>query len=165
MSEGSRFTLRRLTNGPNSTPGELLDADGAKLCATLERAWLNNKRAESRIPPGTYSLKLKKFGDSRFDRHYRQLFGDFHAGMILVDGVPDRSQILIHMANWAAQLEGCIAAGAQTIAHGQADFQIPPGESRDGYLIAYPRLLAAVREGNAKLTVTDPVPNGAALIA
>lgn len=165
MSEGSRFTLRRLTNGPNSTPGELLGPDGVKLCATLERQWLNNKRGESRIPPGTYRLDLKTVGTSRFDEHYRKIFGDLHQGMIIIEGVPDRSQILVHMGNWASQTEGCVIVGARTIPHGKADFAVPAGESRDGYLIAYPRLLTTIREGGARIQVTDPIADGAALVA
>jgi len=159
------FTLRRLVGGPNSTPGELLGPDGAKLCATLERAWLNNKVGESRIPPGSYPLRLKRIGESRFDEHYRRMFGEWHVGMIEIDQVPGRDQILFHLANWYFQLEGCVATGTSTAPHGKADFGIPAGESRPGYLIAYPPMMTAIKTKGATLTVIDPVPDGAALVA
>lgn len=161
------FTLRRLHAGLNSTAGELLAPDSKRLCATLERAWLNNKACESRIPPGTYQLAIKKLGTSRFDDYYVRLFGTFHQGMIHVDGVPDRSEILVHMANFYWQTEGCIIAGDRVVAQGKdsKNFQIPPGESRPGYLIAYPALLGAVTAGNASIAVTDPIANGEIPIA
>jgi len=149
------FTLKRIANGPNSTAGELLAPDGRKLCATLERAWLHNKRGESRIPSGTFPLRLKKIGDSRFDEHYRKQFGDRHQGMIEIDAVPGRDEILIHMANWAHQLEGCVAAGERTEPFGKADFAIPPGESRPGYIACYVPIAAAIKAGATTLTVVD----------
>lgn len=159
------FTLRRTDSGTDSTAGLLLSPDGTRLCATLERAWLDNKPRESRIPAGTYSLKMKKLGTSRFDDDYRKKFGDFHKGMIEIDGVPGRDEILFHMGNWHHHTQGCVLLGARTEQMpGGKNFQIPPGESRDGYLIAYPLLLKAVSEGG-KIAVTDPVPNGAALVA
>lgn len=74
----------RLTVGPFS-------------CWTLERPWENNVRMISCIPDGTYVCEPfsgKKFKD-----------------VIEVTGVPNRSYILFHAANYPEELEGCIAPG------------------------------------------------------
>ena len=65
---------------------------------TIERPWKNNAVGESCIPAGEYSVtwtRSPKFGRSTYELH----------------GVPIRSAIRIHPANWAVQLEGCIAFG------------------------------------------------------
>lgn len=65
---------------------------------TIERPWKNNAVGESCIPAGEYAVtwtRSPKFGRSTYELH----------------GVPNRSAIRIHPANWAVQLEGCIALG------------------------------------------------------
>ena|ERR1700719_3647161 len=60
-------------------------------CYTMERNTVI-------IPEGIYSIEFT------FSPH-------FHRLMPLLDGVPERSDIRIHPANWPTQLEGCIAVG------------------------------------------------------
>lgn len=148
------FKLQRVAQSASATAGVLYADDGTKLCATLERAWDNNETAKSRIPAGTYDLRLKPLGSSHFDGFYSKEFGSTHKGMIEIAGVPGRSSILFHMLNYWFQTEGCIGCGSRT-EQGSRDLQIPPGESRPGYLAAYAALLAAVETGGAKLEVTD----------
>lgn len=66
-------------------------------CHTLERPWKNNERFDSCIPDGVY--QCRPFDGARF------------RGVVEVTDVPDRSSILIHAANYAYELEGCIAVG------------------------------------------------------
>lgn len=67
---------------------------------TIERPWLDNKRNESCIPDGEYELS-----------HFRHAaWGDAW----LLHDVPNRSEILIHPANYAHELRGCIAPGIDT---------------------------------------------------
>src|SRR5690606_17712920 len=78
--------------GTNGT----LSMAGQPICHTIELPWRNNRRNKSCIPEGRYHLRL--LSSARFGMR------------ICVEGVPDRSGILIHAANKAAaELRGCIA--------------------------------------------------------
>lgn len=65
---------------------------------TIERPWKGNERGVSCIPAGTYRVRYTM--SKRFSRKLYE-----------VADVPGRSGIRIHAANWASQLEGCIALG------------------------------------------------------
>lgn len=64
---------------------------------SLELPWKNNERRVSCIPTGNY--KLKKHNSGKFGRCF------------WLQDVPNRSEILIHPANYTRQLLGCIAIG------------------------------------------------------
>lgn len=64
---------------------------------TIERPWKNNERRVSCIPTGEYVGLI----------HHSPRFGK----TIWIQDVPDRSEILIHPANFASELMGCIAPG------------------------------------------------------
>jgi hypothetical protein len=64
---------------------------------TLELPWKDNKTGISCIPVGTYKVK----------RHTSPKFGK----CFWLQDVPNRSEILIHPANYTRQLRGCIAVG------------------------------------------------------
>jgi hypothetical protein len=64
----------------------------------IELPWKNNEPGISCIPPGMYEAKAI----------YRASNG--HYGILLFD-VPDRSEIMIHTANFVNQLRGCLAPG------------------------------------------------------
>lgn len=87
------ITLRRLIETTHGTFGRL-EVD-------VERAWYAvEPRADAeypRIPAGTYPLSL--------DRYHK---GGYPAYEI---EVPGRSRILIHAANLASELWGCVAPG------------------------------------------------------
>ncbi|MEL7588453.1 MAG: DUF5675 family protein [Prolixibacteraceae bacterium] len=88
------LTLKRtcFTTGTNGT---LLEGERF-ICFTIELAMKGNEPGVSCIPEGRYQLK-KRYTRSR----------GWH---LQVDGVPQRSGILIHPANDAlTELEGCIA--------------------------------------------------------
>ena len=68
-------------------------------CRTLELPWKNNETNESCIPEGVYNTI----------NHDSPTFGK----CFWVQGVPQRSEILIHPANWISQLDGCVAVGDQ----------------------------------------------------
>jgi len=75
--------------------GELFIPDCPRIW-TIERPWRDNIKQQSCIPEGEYGLKV-------------------HTGRIqpaiLIDGVPNRTAILFHSANYASELMGCIAPG------------------------------------------------------
>lgn len=86
---------------PISTIGELLLAD-AHVCWTIERPWMGglNERGKSAILEGRYRLRPYKSP---------------HLGyvVLLLEGVPGRDKIEMHIANWAHELLGCIAPGLE----------------------------------------------------
>lgn len=87
--------LERYAYCPTETMGRLY-APGLTLQA-LELPWQNNQPYISCIPEGIYPLTRRT--SSKHGRHW------------LVNDVPGRSMILIHVANYTRQLEGCIAIG------------------------------------------------------
>jgi len=70
---------------------------------TVERPWLANKPSESCIPEGDY----------RLERYDSPSFGPRTWMVTPVDG---RTHIAIHAANYARELEGCIALGTSVLA-------------------------------------------------
>lgn len=80
------------TEGTNG----ILRQNGIALCHTIELPWKENQHGISCIPEGEYVL-AKRYS-KKFGRH------------LLVQGVENRSQILVHPANDALkELKGCIA--------------------------------------------------------
>lgn len=80
---------------PKGTNG-VLTMDGMEICSTIELPWLNNQSKISCIPEGEYRL-VKRFSLA-------------HSWHIEILGVPNRSLILFHPANYALkELQGCIA--------------------------------------------------------
>ena len=64
---------------------------------TIELPWLDNKPFESCIPTGEYSLKWKE--SPKFGWCYE------------VENVTKRTDILIHVANYPSDVQGCIGVG------------------------------------------------------
>ena len=99
------LTLIRTSRTPEQTLGILTvhDPSGTVLyeCRTVELPWRENQPNVSCIPDGIYQIR------PRFSQKYG-------AHLHLLD-VPDRSLILIHQANFARQLQGCIAVGLKHI--------------------------------------------------
>lgn len=70
--------------------------------ATIERAWLENKRNESCIPQGRYLCKfLPRSASGKYKNCYH------------LQNVKDRSGILIHNGNLASHSKGCIILGSR----------------------------------------------------
>ncbi|QYK02781.1 DUF5675 family protein [Shewanella psychrotolerans] len=91
---------------PHGTFGELKDAGGNTIAVTVECPWLNNQKGKSCIPEGTYQIR----------RHQSPSKGICLAieaptlGVTLY-GPSQRTHCLIHVANCASELQGCIASG------------------------------------------------------
>ncbi|HMU46113.1 MAG TPA: DUF5675 family protein [Chitinophagaceae bacterium] len=80
---------------PNGTNGEFL-FNGKRVCSAIELPWHDNQQRVSCIPEGRYELT----------KRYSQRFGHH----LLVNGVANRSYILIHAYNDALkESKGCIA--------------------------------------------------------
>lgn len=87
------ITLKRMVETPHGTFG-LLTYPGLTPWYTVER---RSDGEHPRISPGTYALNL--------DYYHK---GDYPAYQLIV---PGRDRILIHAANLASELLGCIAPG------------------------------------------------------
>jgi len=80
----------------NNKNGILRQAQNDILCYTIELPWLDNRHGVSCIPEGKYELV----------KRYSKKFGEH----LLLQGVANRSLILVHPANDAQkELKGCIA--------------------------------------------------------
>ena len=93
-----RLRLQRCLQYPTSTFGILCIDDEPKFL-TCENPWLYNERNVSCIPKGVYTVRP----------HKSPTFGD----TLIVDDVPNRSHILFHAGNTAADTRGCILVGTK----------------------------------------------------
>lgn len=103
---GLRATLFRGDSTDQGTFGALIF--GSQSVRTIELPWRDNMRQRSCIPTGTYQCRI--VNSPRFGRVYGVL------------DVPGRSNVLIHSANlagdvdlgWQTHLQGCIAPCLKT---------------------------------------------------
>ena len=91
----SQINLQRFCYHPTGTLGKI-SIEGETFY-TIERPWLDNKPNISCIPTGTYDLERRdspRFGETWY-----------------LPDVPDRSWILMHVANFPSDVQGCIGIG------------------------------------------------------
>ena len=149
----------RFSNGLDSTNGLLFDdsdkMSGRKFLAyTLEDEKRNIKVAgETRIPEGTYKIKLRKEGG--FHKKYSYRFANIHKGMLHIVDVPGFEYILIHCGNTDEHTAGCLLLG-----NSQENNQIKKdgfiGGSANAYMTIYPLIASAIESGeDVCITYTD----------
>ena len=121
------------------------------LAYTLEDEFREQKvSAETRIPEGTYNVKLRTTGG--FHNRYVDKFGaDFHKGMLHVQDVPGFEYILIHTGNTDENTMGCLLVADTSQQNITKDGFI--GASVDAYKRIYSSLAEWLVDGN-KLTIT-----------
>jgi hypothetical protein len=86
--------------------------NGSKFLAyTLELEWRNNQRRKSCIPKGTYEIVYRDFGG--YYNRYNERFDDHKKGVLELQNVKDRSDILIHIGNRPKDTLGCILVGSE----------------------------------------------------
>ncbi len=91
-----KLTLKRVDKNDECIFGALF-LEEKELCKTLELPWRDNQKGISCIPAGEY--KLSPYPSSRFGEVY------------IVNDVPNREGILIHVGNTVDDIEGCILVG------------------------------------------------------
>lgn len=92
------------------TPG-YLQYDNQKF-PSIEREWLDNKAFLSCIPLGRYHLE--PYSSTKYPNHYALVnvgLSVYAKQEDIPEGTEGRYAILIHVANTADQLAGCIAIG------------------------------------------------------
>ena len=131
----------RYSSGTDSTLG-ILSENGSEgrefLAYTLEDEFREEKvSAETRIPEGTYDVKLRTVGG--YHGRYLTKFGaDFHKGMLHVQDVPGFEYILIHTGNTDENTMGCLLVADTSTQNITKDGFI--GASVNAYKRIYPSL-------------------------
>lgn len=104
------ITLTRYQSTSDGTFGQMIVGD--KMFYTVERAWLNNKPFFSCVPAGLYRLvphKSPKFGDVFC------LVSDTLQVTRYEEQHSKRYSCLIHAANYARNVQGCIGVGEKHV--------------------------------------------------
>ena len=149
-----QLEVLRYSSGTDSTLGilsEMGDYGREFLCYTLEDEFREEKvSAETRIPEGTYDVKLRTIGG--FNSRYLNKFGtDFHKGMLHVQNVEGFEYILIHTGNTDEHTMGCLLVAYTSQQNITKDGFI--GASVDAYKRIYPSLAKWLVNGN-ELSIT-----------
>lgn len=132
-----RFTLERLGDTGQATFGQLLDEENTVVCVTLELPWLGNLHNVSCIPAAEYP-------------YHRYMSPKRGYEVVMLDDVPDRSAIELHIGNLPHDTDGCILLGT---AFGMVNGQKGITGSKDAF-VKFMNLLAG--ENNGVITVKDP---------
>lgn len=104
------LTLTRFAYTPTEVEGVLVY--GERRLFTIEKPWRGNKWLVSCVPDGTYTLE--PFVRANGKDVFRLVAPDlrvFPDDASVPTGVPGRSYIYIHPANFEDELAGCIAVG------------------------------------------------------
>lgn len=102
------YSLQRLSFFDDYSIG-VLYKNSKILCFTLEDEKRTIKiNGETRIPFGTYEIKLRTFG-SMSERYSKKFH--FHKGMLHLQNVPNFSFVYIHIGNTDDDTAGCILVG------------------------------------------------------
>ena len=146
--------VMRYSSGADSTLGLLFEngPEGREFLAyTLEDEFREEKlSAETRIPEGTYDIKLRTVGG--FHSRYAAKFGTpWHKGMLHVQDVPGLEYILIHTGNTDEHTMGCLLVADSSTQNITKDGFV--GASVSAYKRIYPSLAEWLVDGN-KLSIT-----------
>ncbi len=148
-----KLIVLRFSSQVDSTSGILFKEDELGLhflCYTLEdeRRALKVK-GETRVPQGTYNIKLRKNGG--FHKRYSKRFPGIHRGMLHVTDVPGFEYILIHCGNTDDHTGGCLLLGDSQ----ENNIIIKDGfigKSSNAYKRIYPPIVKAL-EINEEVTI------------
>lgn len=144
-----KITVSRFVSDDDTTISTIA-VDGEVVCFGLEDEYREVKVAkETRIPAGTYAIKLRKVGG--FHGRYQARYS-WHQGMLEVQNVPGFEYILIHTGNTDEHTAGCLLTGeSATITKG--DMSI--GMSRIAYAKLYAMVVEAAKEEKLLIEYTD----------
>ena len=145
-----KLEVLRISSGEDSTSGLLFDVTNERkfLCYTLEDehrdSYKEKVMSETRIPAGTYEVKLRTVGGMH--KRYTDRFADIHKGTLHVTNIPNFKYILIHCGNTDDQTAGCLLLGDS-----QENNKIIKdgfiGKSRNAYKRVYEPIAKAIENG------------------
>jgi len=101
------FQLTRFGKSDNFTAGILESSDNKIHLCTLEKPWKENQRMISCVPTGFYIL------EPHSSNKYPDVFALVGSTVSHYPNGKQRDAVLIHVANLAEELQGCIALGIQ----------------------------------------------------
>ncbi len=137
------YKLQRLRSNQNETLGQISLDDKFK-AFTLEDEHRDQKvKHETRIPAGTYEIKLRKLGGMTLK--YQKLFPKMHKGMLWLQNVPGFEFIYIHIGNLDTHSSGCILVGRN---HTVTNNKMTLVESKVAYEALYKEILLQLELGN-----------------
>tara|TARA_R100000808_G_scaffold7439_1_gene21888 strand:+ start:1314 stop:1820 length:507 start_codon:yes stop_codon:yes gene_type:complete len=147
-----KLKVLRFSSQEDSTNGLLFretDSGLEFLCYTLEDEARDKKiRSETRVPSGTYEIKLRKEGG--FHSRYKKKYGTWHKGMLHITNVPNFEYILIHTGNTDEHTAGCLLVGDSQ----ENNIIIKDGfigKSNNAYKRIYPEIVEAIEKNNKVL--------------
>ena len=150
-----KLQVVRFSSESDSTNGLLFDiTEGVKFLAyTLEDERRKEKvMSETRIPAGTYEVKLRTEGGHH--NKYASRYGSMHKGMLWLQDVPNFKWILIHCGNTDEHTAGCLLVGDS-----QENNQIKEngfiGSSSNAYKRIYPSIAEAVENETVTIEYID----------
>lgn len=135
------ITLQRVYSTDTETVG-ILRVNGKFECWTLE----DRRRAvkvdgETRIPEGTYNIKLRTQGG--MTKRYAAKFPE-HLGMVWLQDVDDFEWVYIHIGNTHEDTDGCVLVGRGVITGNKCSLT----SSTTAYRALYSKIIDALREGH-----------------
>jgi hypothetical protein len=150
-----KLTVKRFADDGETTLG-ILYIDGVFECFTVEDQEQKGDKVkgETRIPNGTYSIKLRAEGG--YHSKYSEKYGSMHKGMLCIFNAPDWKietpthdfqYILIHTGNHDGHTMGCLLVND---AVSGANFN--GSSSVDAYKALYPKV-AEVLECGDEVTI------------
>lgn len=105
---------------------------------------------ETRIPAGTYRVKLRREG--QVHANYSERFAAFHRGMLWLQDVPGFVWIYFHTGNTEKHTEGCILVGyGADLAPGAMTLRA----SEVAYRAFYERVAPAAEAGELEVEIVD----------
>lgn len=120
-----QLLVKRMAPGLDCTLGVMFDVTLPRrkfLCYTLEdQPNFPKVPKETRIPAGTYQIKLRTEGGMH--PRYKKRF-PFHVGMLWLQNVPGFQWIYIHPGNTDEDTDGCILVGDQKVQHANGEGKV-----------------------------------------
>jgi hypothetical protein len=150
-----KLQVLRFSSESDSTSGLLFDiTDGVKFLAyTLEDEYRKHKKSkETRIPAGTYKIKLRNEGG--FHQRYSKKYPSIHRGMLHIINVPGFEYILIHVGNSDEHTAGCLLVG-DTQENNQINKNGFIGSSGNAYKRIYPAIAKAIEKEEVTIQYID----------
>lgn len=143
--------VQRIKSNENETLGKL-SINGKFQCYTLEDEYREVKvKGETRIPQGSYVLKLRTVGGMHM--RYGRRFPDHHKGMIWLQDVPNFQYIYVHVGNSSKDSEGCILVGSGYL---ENNGKITITASVKAYVALYEIVVKEILDGKlVTLTIVD----------
>jgi len=133
------LVAERITSDRDSSIGVMF-LDGRFECFTCEDEHRDVKvRAETRIPGGIrFEIKLRAEGGMH--EKYKARYGEWHQGMLWLQGVPNFEFVYLHTGNDDDDSEGCPLVGMSAYVNPDG------GGTIAGSNVAYAKLYQKVRD-------------------